>query len=209
MTKIKEVIKVTDRESLETASARLEQIWSARPGDPDFEERAALVAEINAYEERQGELPPPDPVDAILFRMAQAGLQQKDLVEYIGSASKVSEVLARKRSLSKEMIRRLHSGLGIPIASLLGVGENLPAGYVRVEWLLPEELVHALSSRAAEVGLTEEELVALLLPETTSSFTEAPVMTSQQEPTAPRTASFTPERGPATPQGTPPEKRAA
>ena len=78
-------IKVTDPESFEAASARLEKIWSARPGDPDFEERAALVAEINAYEEREDELPPPDPVDAILFRMEQAGLQQKDLVEYIGS----------------------------------------------------------------------------------------------------------------------------
>ena len=86
-----------------------------------FEERAGLVARINEYEEQRCEIRPPDPVTAILFRMEQAGLQQKHLVEHIGSPSKVSEVLAGKRSLSKEMIRRLHQGLGIPLASLLGV----------------------------------------------------------------------------------------
>lgn len=183
--------RITNRESLEAASARLEQIWSARPGDADFEERAALVAEINAYEETEDALPPPDPVDALLFRMEQSGLQQKDLVGYIGSPSKVSEVLARKRSLSKEMIRRLHYGLGIPLASLLGITDDLPAGYVRVEWVLPEELVGEVSQKAAAARLTEEVLVTLLLSETTSAFMAVPVMTREPPVIAKSVTSFT------------------
>jgi plasmid maintenance system antidote protein VapI len=60
-------------------------------------------------------------VDAIIFRMEQAGLRPRDLVPYLGTAARVSEVLNRKRQLSKQMICALHAGLGIPLASLLGV----------------------------------------------------------------------------------------
>jgi HTH-type transcriptional regulator/antitoxin HigA len=62
---------------------------------------------------------PPDPIEAIKFRMEQQGLKQADLVPYFGSRSKVSEVLSGKRPLSLAMIRRLHHGLGIPAKSLL------------------------------------------------------------------------------------------
>jgi HTH-type transcriptional regulator/antitoxin HigA len=62
----------------------------------------------------------PDPVEAITFRMEQMGLTRKDLERYIGSRSKVSEVLSGKRRLSLTMIRALHEGLGIPAEVLLG-----------------------------------------------------------------------------------------
>ena len=65
-----------------------------------------------------------DPVDAILFRMDQQNLKRRHLVPYIGSISKVSEVLNRKRHLSLSMIRRLHEGLGIPAESLIGSSED-------------------------------------------------------------------------------------
>ncbi len=74
---------------------------------------------IDKYEEEQYPIELPDPVDAIKFRMEQAGLKQKDLVPYIGSRSKVSEVLAKKRPLSINMIRKLHTGLGIPAEVLI------------------------------------------------------------------------------------------
>ncbi len=64
-------------------------------------------------------IPESDPVDIIEFYMEQNNLTSRDLVQYIGSPSRVSEILNRKRELSKAMIRALHDGLRIPAALLL------------------------------------------------------------------------------------------
>lgn len=64
----------------------------------------------------------PSPLDAILFRVDQQNLSRADLVPYIGSLPKVSEVLSGRRRLSIAMIRRLHQGLGIPADVFLGAG---------------------------------------------------------------------------------------
>ena len=63
---------------------------------------------------------PPDPVEAIKFRMEQGGLTVKDLVPSIGQPNRVYEVLNRKRGLTLDMIRNLHRNLGIPAESLIG-----------------------------------------------------------------------------------------
>jgi HTH-type transcriptional regulator/antitoxin HigA len=75
---------------------------------------------VEAYELRHFPIAPPDPIDAIRFRMEHMGLTRKDLERYLGSRSRVSEVLNRKRPLTLDMIRRLHAGLGIPLESLIG-----------------------------------------------------------------------------------------
>ncbi|MFA9390663.1 MAG: type II toxin-antitoxin system HigA family antitoxin [Prolixibacteraceae bacterium] len=62
---------------------------------------------------------PPDPVDAIKFRMEQMGMTNADMVKYLGSQSRVSEVLNRKRKLSLGMIKSLYKGLNIPADILL------------------------------------------------------------------------------------------
>ncbi len=80
-------------------------------------ELLALV--IESYERSKVEPIKPEPIEAILFRMDQLNLSKKDLIPYLGSLSKVSEVLSRKRSLSLAMIRKLHSGLGIPAEVLI------------------------------------------------------------------------------------------
>ena len=97
------------------ALARLDEIWEARPGDADWDERGKLVEQIIVYEDANIHIPPPDPIDAILFRMEQGGLEPKDLIPFIGTAAKVSEVLNRKRCLTKDMVCRLRDGLGIPL----------------------------------------------------------------------------------------------
>jgi HTH-type transcriptional regulator/antitoxin HigA len=84
----------------------------------------ALVTLIEAWERKHYPLPPPDPVEAIRFRMDQAGLSAADLKPYIGGLNRVYEVLNRKRRLSLAMIRKLHRGLGVPLESLIG-GEEL------------------------------------------------------------------------------------
>ena len=101
------------------ALAQLESLMDARPGTPEEEELELIAVLIENYEKEHFPIGLPDPVEAIEFRMEQQGLARKDLVPYIGSASKVSEVLNRKRSLSMAMIRGLYKGLGIPAEVLL------------------------------------------------------------------------------------------
>ena len=112
----------------EAALARLEEIFEAEPGTPEGDEAELLTALIGMYERKAYPMALPDPIEAIKFRMEQAGLKAKDLIPYIGSASKVSEVLAGKRALSLAMIRKLVNELGIPAEVLLQeAGANLPS----------------------------------------------------------------------------------
>ncbi len=101
------------------ALAYLETLMDAAPGSPEEEELELFGLLVEQYEDEHYPIDLPDPVDAILFRMDQEGLTRKDLIPYLGSLSKVSEVLNRKRPLSLAMIRSLHEGLGIPADVLL------------------------------------------------------------------------------------------
>ncbi len=101
------------------ALAHLETLMDAQPGTPQAEELELFAVLIENYEREHFPIGLPDPVEAIKFRMEQQGLTRKDLARYIGSLSKVSEVLNRKRPLSLAMIRALHLGLGIPAEVLL------------------------------------------------------------------------------------------
>jgi HTH-type transcriptional regulator/antitoxin HigA len=86
----------------------------ARPGTPQADELDLLAALVEIYEDEAFPIDEPDPVEAIRFRMEQQGLKPRDLVPYMGSRSKVSEVLSGHRGLSLNMIRRLSTALGIP-----------------------------------------------------------------------------------------------
>lgn len=111
----------------EQALARLDVIFDAEPDTPDGDEAELLTALIEMYEEKVYPMGMPSPLEAIKFRMEQAGLKAKDLIPYIGSASKVSEVLAGKRALSLTMMRNLVK-LGIPAEVLLQEeGAKLPS----------------------------------------------------------------------------------
>ena len=103
-----------------SALRRAEELMDARPGTAKGDELELLAALIEIYEEKHAPMPPPDPVEAIRFRMEQEDLRPQDLVPYLGSRSRVSEVLNRRRPLTLTMIRRLNRGLGIPADVLLG-----------------------------------------------------------------------------------------
>lgn len=103
----------------EEALAHLETLMDASPGSTEEEEVELFAVLIENYERENFPIGLPDPVEAIQFRMEQQGLTRKDLEKYIGSPSKVSEVLNYKRPLSLAMIRALHQGLGIPAEVLL------------------------------------------------------------------------------------------
>lgn len=103
------------------AITRLDElmILDPAPETPEDEELRLLALVIDDYEKDRWPVDPVSPIDAISFRMEQMGLKQKDLVPYIGSAGKVSEVLSGKRSLTTDMIRALHARLEIPLHSLV------------------------------------------------------------------------------------------
>jgi HTH-type transcriptional regulator/antitoxin HigA len=103
----------------EKALAYLETLMDADPGSPEEEELELFSMLIEKYEQERYPMDLPDPIELIKFRMEQQALTPKDMIQYLGSQSKVSEVLNHKRNLSLEMIRRLHEGLGIPVDLLL------------------------------------------------------------------------------------------
>ena len=113
-------IKIIKTEAeYEATLARIEALMDAEPKSPQEEELELLVFLVEKYEAERYPIDLPDPVEAIKFRMEQEGLEPKDIIQYIGSQSKVSEVLNYKRPLSLNMIRRLQEGLGIPAEVLI------------------------------------------------------------------------------------------
>ena len=115
---------IHDDEGHAQAVARIEQLWGAEPGTAEAEELDVLVTLADAYEVKHHAILPPDPVEAIRFRMEQTGLTRKDLEPLLGSRARVSEVLAHKRPLTLAMIRRLRKGLGLSADVLLGRDEE-------------------------------------------------------------------------------------
>ena len=89
------------------------------PGTPDGDRFEILLTLVEAYEAKHYPIDLPDPVEAIKFRMDQAGLTPKDLVPVIGRLNRVYEILNRKRPLTLSMIWKLHQQLGIPAECLI------------------------------------------------------------------------------------------
>jgi HTH-type transcriptional regulator/antitoxin HigA len=97
----------------------VERLWGSKSGTPKGDRLDVLATLIDAYETEHYPMESPDPVEAIKFRMEQQRLSRKDLEPFIGTRTRVAEVLNRKRSLSIRMIRRLHEHLGISAEVLI------------------------------------------------------------------------------------------
>lgn len=103
----------------EAALAEVERLWGAKLGTPRGDRLDVLATLIDVYESEHYPMDPPDPIEAIKFRMEQQNLTRKDLEGILGTRTRVAEVLNRRRSLSINMIRRLHETLGIPADVLI------------------------------------------------------------------------------------------
>lgn len=103
------------------ALERLEVIFDAKKGTQEGDELELLGILIDQYENEKFPIDLPDPIEAIKFRMEQMGYTQKDLAKIIGFKSRASEILNRKRKLSLEMIRQLHTTLNIPTDVLIQI----------------------------------------------------------------------------------------
>ena len=110
---------IRNEEEYEAALLQVEELMDAAPGSLEADTLEVLSVLIEHYEQEKFPVDMPDPIEAIKFRMEQMGLKQKDLVPFIGSAGKVSDILNRRRGLSLHMIRELHKGLGIPYKVLM------------------------------------------------------------------------------------------
>lgn len=97
----------------------IESLMTAKPGTTAGDRLDILVTLVEAYERKHFPMDLPDAVDAIKFRMEQAGLTAKDLEPVIGRMNRVYEVLSRRRRLTLRMIEGLHTKFGIPAESLL------------------------------------------------------------------------------------------
>lgn len=104
----------------EKALSEIEKLWGTKKNTKDGDKLDILIILVEAYEKEHYPIDPPDPIEAIKFRMDQMNLSRKDLEPYIGKRGRVSEVFNRQRSLSLKMIQKLHFNLNIPLESLIG-----------------------------------------------------------------------------------------
>lgn len=117
--------------------SRIETLMDADANTPEAEELELLATLVELYEDEHFAMDIPEPIDAIKFRMEQLGLNQQGLVPFVGSKSKVSEILNKKRPLTLSMMRSLHQNLGIPAEIFLQkTGENFPKDIPNIEWHL-------------------------------------------------------------------------
>ena len=111
---------IKTKRDYQTALKQIERLWDAKRNTPKGDRLEVLVTLVEAYEQKHYKVEPPDPVEAIKFRMEQLGLKASDLAKILGGRSRVSEVLNRKRKLTVDMMRSLRKRLDIPAESLLG-----------------------------------------------------------------------------------------
>jgi HTH-type transcriptional regulator / antitoxin HigA len=114
-----DVKPIRSRRDYEAAIKAVERLWGAKAGTRDGDRLDVLATLIESYEAEHYPMDPPDPVEAIKFRMEQQGLTRRDLEEIIGTRTRMAEILNRKRGLSIAMIRRLHERLGISAEVLI------------------------------------------------------------------------------------------
>lgn len=103
----------------DAALQRIDELWGCKPDTTAGDEFDIMVTLIEAYEAKHHPIGPPDPIEAVKFRMDQLGLKQTDLIPYFGGKSRVSEVLSGRKNLTLAIARRLHRDLHIPASSLL------------------------------------------------------------------------------------------
>ena len=110
---------VKTEEDYNLSIKRIEELWGVSKDSPEGDELDLLITLVESYEMKYNPIPPPDPIEAIKFRMEQMDLTKTDMEQYLGSQSRVSEILNRKRSLTLKMVKSLYKGLKIPAEVLL------------------------------------------------------------------------------------------
>jgi HTH-type transcriptional regulator/antitoxin HigA len=114
-----EIKPIRTERDYERALREVERLMDAKPRSAEEDKLNVLATLVDAYESEHFPIDPPDPIEAIRFRLEQQGLDPSALIGVIGGRSRVYEVMNRKRALSLEMIRRLSERFGIPAEVLI------------------------------------------------------------------------------------------
>lgn len=114
-----EIKPIKTEQNYNMSIKRIEELWGAKRDTPEGDELDLLCTLVESYEMKHYPIAPPDPIDAIKFRMEQMGMTKADMVKYLGSQSRVSEILNGKRRLTLKMVKSLYKGLKIPAEILL------------------------------------------------------------------------------------------
>ncbi|OFY66296.1 MAG: hypothetical protein A3H98_02735 [Bacteroidetes bacterium RIFCSPLOWO2_02_FULL_36_8] len=112
---------IKTKKDYEKAIKFLEEIFDSQPGTIEGDELELLSVLIEKYEDEHYPISPPDPVEAIKFRLEQLGYEQKDVINIFGNKNRMNGILKRKQKLNLEIVRDLHKTLHIPLATLVGV----------------------------------------------------------------------------------------
>ncbi len=110
---------IKTEQDYQAALAEIDRLFEAEPGTPEGDGLDVLVTLVEAYEKQYYALPLPDPIEAIEFHLDRLGLTRRDLEPLIGTRARVSEILNRRRPMTKRMIRNSHDGLGISYEVLM------------------------------------------------------------------------------------------
>jgi HTH-type transcriptional regulator/antitoxin HigA len=110
---------IKNEKDYRSALKKIEALWDAVPGTPEGDLLEILAILVENYEDKHHRISPPDPIEAIRFRMDQLGMKKADLGRYLGGRNRATEILQGKRNLTVKMMKTLHHELGIPAESLL------------------------------------------------------------------------------------------
>jgi HTH-type transcriptional regulator/antitoxin HigA len=111
---------IKTEQEYQKALHRLDKIFDSKPGDSTFKEAELLVMLIEKYEtDTEPAFADPDPIEVIKFRMEQNNLNSADLAVIVGSESRATEILNKKRRLTLSMIRKINKSLGVPAEILI------------------------------------------------------------------------------------------
>lgn len=116
---IMDIHPIKTEKDYENGLQEIEKLWGSPIETPEGEKLDILLILVEDYETKHYPISPPDPIEAIKFRMEQSGLSRKDLEPLLGSRGRISEIFSRKRDLSLNMIKKLHHDLHIPLESLV------------------------------------------------------------------------------------------
>jgi HTH-type transcriptional regulator / antitoxin HigA len=121
-----EIRPIRTEADYQAALKGIETLFDVQPNTPEYDRLDILSTLVEAYENVHYPIEAPDPIEAIFYYMETRGLSRRDLELCLGSRSRVSEVLSRKRSLTLEMIRKLNQELGIPAEVLIQPYDSIP-----------------------------------------------------------------------------------
>lgn len=110
---------VKTKKDYEAALNKIDSLLDAKPNTPEGDLLDVITTLVEVYEQKHFAISPPDPIEAIKFRMEQLGLKQADLIKVLGGKNRVSEILNHKRELTVKMMRELYKKFNVPAESLL------------------------------------------------------------------------------------------